>query len=255
MKAHRFAVSAIVGSGLLLSGCTSVQQWREARKKPEPPTFAPTTVFTPTTVADRVTVDSALLQRPTTDFRLGPGDQLEIEVLGDVGTRSRATVGPDGKIYFYILPGIDVWGLTLAEARDRIVREMQRFVREQQPVSITLRSVQSQRIWILGRLNRPGVYPMPGPMTLLEAIAEAGGPSPAAAAGAALAPTGAFGATGAAGTGAPGASSSASAVPVMMMIGTNTRGRSDEAGDLSRAFIIRQGKLLRVDFQRLLRDG
>src|SRR6185503_5663329 len=94
---------------------------------------------------------------------------------------------------------IDVWGATLAEARDRIVQQLQKFVREEQPVSVTLRSVQSQRVWVLGRLNRPGVYAMAGPMTLLEAIAEAGGPAPATAGAMTLAPTAAMGATGAAG--------------------------------------------------------
>src|SRR5262245_17763408 len=258
MNAFRLVLPVSLGC-LLLSGCASVEQWRDARKKPEPPSFAPSTVFAPTTVADRVAIDPALLQRPTTEFRLGPGDQLDIEVLGDVGTRARTTVGPDGKIYFYILPGIDVWGLTLGEARERVARELQRFVREQQPVSLTLRSVQSQRIWILGRLNRPGIYSMPGPMTLLEAISEAGGPSPSAAGGMALTPAAM---TGPAGAGAPGAAAmggmgggAAGAAPAMMMIGTNSRGSFDEAADLSRAFVLRQGKVLRVDFVRLLREG
>jgi polysaccharide export outer membrane protein len=255
MKVTRLALVAALSSSVF-TGCASVEKWREAHKRPEPPTFAPATVFTPATVADRVAVDPSLLQRPTSEFRLGPGDQLEIEVMGDIGTRSRATVGPDGKIYFYILPGIDVWGATLPEARDRIVKQLQKFVREEQPVSITLRTVQSQRVWILGRVSRPGIYSMAGPMTLLEAIAEAGGPAPASAGAMTLAAAGALGATGPAGTGAPGAmGSGAAAVPAMMMIGTNTRGASDEAGDLSRAFIIRQGKMVRVDFQRLLREG
>ncbi len=259
MKVSRLAVTIALLGSACFSGCSSVEKWREAHKRPEPPTFAPTTVFTPAPVADRVTVDASLLQRPTSEFRLGPGDQLEIEVLGDIATRARTTVGPDGKIYFYILPGIDVWGATLAEARDRIVQQLQKFVREEQPVSVTLRSVQSQRVWVLGRLNRPGVYAMAGPMTLLEAIAEAGGPAPATAGAMTLAPTAAMGATGAAGISARGSSSAAfsasSAVPAMMMIGTNARGSADEAGDLSRAFIIRQGKMLHVDFQRLLREG
>lgn len=255
MKAP-FVILALA-SGLLLSGCSSVQKWRDAHKRPEPPTFAPASVFAPATVADRMAVDAALLQRPTSEFRLGPGDQVEIEVLGDVGTRARTTVGPDGKIYFYILPGVDVWGLTLGEARERIAQELQRFVREQQPISLTLRSVQSQRVWLLGRLNRPGIYSMPGPMTLLEAIAEAGGPSPSAAGGMALTPAAMMGAAGAGAAGGATAmgGGAASASPAMMMIGTNARGASDEAADLSRAFVLRQGKVLHVDFQRLLREG
>src|SRR5581483_7065119 len=174
MKTLTVAIAAL----LLLPGCANWANW--SHRTAEKPATAPAT-FAPTTVADLGPVDAALLQRPTTEFKLGPGDVLEIEVLGDISTRARTTVGPDGKIYFYILPGIDVWGLTVAQAHDRIVQELQKFVRDQQPVTVTLRSVESQRIWVLGRLNKPGVYPMSGPMTLLEAISEAGGPSPATA--------------------------------------------------------------------------
>src|SRR4051812_29631882 len=225
MKVPRLACIFLLVPGCVLSGCASLRKWNEARTRPPPPSFAPTTVFAPATVADRVAVDPSLLQRPTTDFRLGPGDQLEIEVLGDIATRARTTVGPDGKIYFYILPGVDVWGATLAEARERIVKELQKYVREEQPVSVTLRGVQSQRVWVLGRLSRPGVYAMSGPMTLLEAIAEAGGPAPATAGAMTLAPTGALGTAGAANAGArsSAAPTGGSAVPAMMMIGTNTR--------------------------------
>lgn len=203
----------------LFSGCAS---WRRpAVRTALPASFAPATAdtFPP--------LDPALLQRPNQEYRLGPGDSLEIEVLGDLGTRARTVVGPDGKIYFHVLPGIDVWGLTLNEARTRIVNEMRNFVREEQPISLSLRSVASQRIWVLGRLNRPGVYTMSGPMTLLDALAEAGGPSPAAG---------------------------------LMTVGgtvgmSSPRGATDEAADLGRSFVIRQGKLVRVDFQRLLRQG
>jgi protein involved in polysaccharide export with SLBB domain len=187
------------------------------------------TAFAPTPVESLPPLDASLLQRPTTEYRLGPGDQLEIEVLGDVDTRSLTTVGPDGKIYFYMLPGIDVWGLTIGQARDKIVDGLRQFVRERQPVSVTLRVAESQRVWVLGRLNKPGVYPLTGPTTLLEAIAEAGGLSPRSA-------------------------MTSLAGPVAM---ASTRGNdaSDEAADLSRAFVIRQGRVLRVDFKRLLRDG
>jgi len=44
-------------------------------------------------------------------------------------------------------------------------------------VSVTLRMVGSKYIWLLGRLNKPGIYPLAGPTTLLEALAGAGGPA------------------------------------------------------------------------------
>jgi polysaccharide biosynthesis/export protein len=216
------ALLPLLAAALLLSGCETMRHHAAA-----PQNVA--TTFTPTPVTELPPLDAALLQRPNFEYRLGPGDVVDIEVVGDVSTRQRAVVGPDGKIYFYILPGIDVWGMTLPQARGRIVAEMKKFVREEQAVSLTLRQAESQRIWVLGRLNRPGVYPLAGATTLLEAIAEAGGPSPSAA----------FATTG--GT--------------MGVAGPNAGGGGDEAADLSRAFVIRQGRILRIDFQKLLRQG
>lgn len=219
----RPALLAGLAAALLLTGCESANLTRSQAKQAVNPAVS----FTPATVADLPGLDPALLQRPVAEYKLGPGDLLDIEVLGDIDTRARTLVGPDGKIYFYVLPGIDVWGLTLAQAREKIVAELKKFVREAQPVSVTLRSAESQRIWVLGRLNKPGVYPMSGPMTLLEALSSAGGPAPAT-------------------------TYSMMGGPVN---GSASRGGSDESGDLSRAFVIRQGQLLRVDFQKLLRDG
>lgn len=220
----RVAAAFALVAALLASGCATFK-WH----KSPPPAAAATASFAPTPVADLPPLDPALLQRPNTEYRLGPGDQLDIEILGDVDTRTTTTVGPDGKIYFYILPGIDVWGLTIPQAREKIATGLQRFIREKQPVSVTLKSADSQRVWVLGRLNKPGVYPLSGPTTLLEALAQAGGLSPRSA-------------------------MSSLAGPVAMASAAGTSA-SDEAADLSRAFVIRQGKLLRVDFKRLLRDG
>lgn len=109
-------------------------------------------------------------------FTLGPGDVLDVEMLGTDNMRSTVVVGPDGRIYFHLLPGMDVWGLTLEQTKDLLQRELARFLTGPQ-VSVSLRAVGSKSIWLLGRLNRPGTYPMSGPMTLLEAISLAGGPS------------------------------------------------------------------------------
>jgi len=159
--------------------------------------------------------DPSLLQPSESVFHLGPGDRLEIELIGDITTRTTVTVGPDGKIYYNILPGLDVWGLTLPEARDRLGDELTKYIREKPVVTLALRSVASQRVWVLGRLGSPGVYSLARPTSLLDAVAEAGGPA----------------------------------------VNTPAGGMYSEAADLSRAFLIRNGHIVPVDFQRLLRDG
>jgi polysaccharide biosynthesis/export protein len=160
-------------------------------------------------------LDPSLLQAADSPFKIGPGDRLDVEMMGDLTTRSVVTVGPDGKIYYNILPGVDVWGLTLPEARDRLEAAMGKYVREKPVIAIDVRQVASQQVWILGRLNTPGVYPLGQPTTLLDAVAEAGG----------------------------------------LGVTTPLGGSPVETADLSRSFLMRGGHMVPVDFQRLLREG
>jgi protein involved in polysaccharide export with SLBB domain len=127
---------------------------------------------------DSVTITNEIkaeLLRPSENpFTLGPGDRLDIEIIGRPASRATVTVGPDGKIYYQLLPGMDVWGLTLTQTRELLEKEMSKFLNEPQ-LALTLREVGSKSVWLLGRLNRPGIYPITGTMTLLECLAQAGG--------------------------------------------------------------------------------
>ncbi len=192
---------------LTLSGCST------PRRPPATPIPA-----IPVATPEPSRLDPKLLLLPPGEFTLGPGDRLEIEFIGDTTTRSTTEVGPDGKIYFNLLPGIDVWGMTLAQTRSMITARSAQFMRETPNVAVTLQAVASKRVWVLGSVNQPGIYPMSGPMTLLAGLAEAGGPTAAEEGG------------------TPLASRSVSA-------------------DLRRSFVLRRGQILPVDFERLVRQG
>jgi polysaccharide biosynthesis/export protein len=156
-----------------------------------------------------------LLQPMTDAFTLGPGDKIELELIGDPGSRALVTVGPDGKIYFYLLPGLDVWGLTLAQTKALIEREMTKYLAGAQ-VAIALRGIESKRIWLLGRLHNAGIYPIYAPITLLESISTAGG--------------------------------------LITLASTGSAG-PEQGADLERSFVVREGRLLPVDFNRLIKEG
>jgi polysaccharide biosynthesis/export protein len=166
----------LLGMGLIISffsGC------RIARTGPSFDPYAqalpPVALTNLAEVEAEAGLDQRWLHPPTEPFRVGPGDRVEIELLNEPGTLTLATVGPDGKIYFYLLPGLDVWGLTLGEIRELIETETAAIGVIDPQVSVTLREISSRRVWLLGRLQNPGVYVMPSPMTLLEAISYAGG--------------------------------------------------------------------------------
>ena len=91
--------------------------------------------------------------RPSTElFTLGPGDKIEIEILGDAASKSATVVAPDGNIYYNLLPALDVWGLTLSQAKAQLERELAKYVREPPQVSLVLREVQSRHLWVLGQV-------------------------------------------------------------------------------------------------------
>ena len=165
-------------------------------------------------------IDPAWLKPAPELFTLGPGDRVEIELIGEVASRSTAIVGPDGKLYFELLPGLDVWGLTLAQTKALIEKQYAQYVREAPKVSIILREVASRHIWILGRVQAPGVYPMTGPMTLLEAVSLAGG-----------------------------------TMSLTSYRDQEAAGIGEELTDFKRSFVVREGKCLPVNFQKLLQEG
>lgn len=115
-----------------------------------------------------------MLRPASIPFTLGPGDSLEIEIIGNPNSRAIAPVGLDGKIYYNLLPGLDVWGLTLDQTRALLEKELSKYVSQPQ-VGLTLRTVGSKYVWVLGRLNHPGIFPLTGSMSLLESLALAGG--------------------------------------------------------------------------------
>src|SRR5437762_7644922 len=111
------------------------------------------------------------------------------------------------------MPGLDVWALTLGQARELMQHEMSKYIRGRPQINVTLREVGSKRVWLLGRFQQPGVYNLPAPMTVLEAVSMAGG---------ALTFTGLKDVSGG---------------PL-----------GEEMADLNHSFIMRHGKLLPVDF-------
>ena len=120
-------------------------------------------------------IDPAWLKPSTNLFVLGPGDGIEIETLGEAPGSMATSVGPDGKIYYSLLPGTPVWGLTLTQTKQTLEQGLQKYFKTKPELAVNLQSVRSQNVWLLGNVAKPGVYPLQTPLTVLEAISLAGG--------------------------------------------------------------------------------
>jgi polysaccharide biosynthesis/export protein len=165
-------------------------------------------------------IDPQWLQPPTERFTLGPGDKVDVEIIGETNSIVSTIVAPDGKLYYSLLPGIDVWGLSLSETRERLQQELSAYVRTQPQVGLYLREIESKRFWVLGRVQNPGVYPLSSPTTLLEAISLSGG-----------------------------------TLSLSTFASQDVASISEELADLRRSFVIRNGRMLPVDFAALVEKG
>lgn len=162
----------LLGALVALAGCSTPPEDR--RFNPYAKMSESTDeIFVPVNQTNQPNRD--LLARPKDIFRLGPGDVIEIRILGDDRSATKTLVGPDGKIYFNLLRATFVWGLTLSEATDLIERQLSREFQVPPRVSIMLRSVGSRKVWIMGQVQSPGLYDLVIPMTVLEALSSAGG--------------------------------------------------------------------------------
>jgi protein involved in polysaccharide export with SLBB domain len=160
-------LAAVLLTAALLAGCHG-----PAFDARAPAAAAPAGNFTDLPVIERI--PPAWLEPSRDPFRLGVGDKLEIEILEVAGTRQVCTVMPDGLIYFNLLHGQKIEGLTLGESRALLESELTTFYRTPQ-IGLILRGIASQRVWVMGRVNTPGLYPLTQPTTVVEAIARAGG--------------------------------------------------------------------------------
>ncbi len=158
-------------AALLLVGCRGHGPSFDAHR---PAALAgPATAFVTAGVTNQI--QKSWLQAPTNFYTLGPGDSIGIEILGEPGSQTSSLVGPDGKIYYSLLPGKFVWGMTLSEVKAQLETDLARYIRVRPEVGITLNTVGSKRVWILGSVQSPGLYYLSTPTTLLEAISSAGG--------------------------------------------------------------------------------
>lgn len=194
--------------------------------------------FTEAVLTNRI--ERSMLTAPTEPYRLGPGDVIELEVIGEAKSNSTLPIGPDGKIYYSLLPGLSVWGLSLAETRALLQQEMAKFTRATPELVINLRAVGSKRVWVLGAVSKPGVLTLSTPTTLLDALAASGSREGVAA-------------TGGEGTSSEGGARGGEGQRGGM--GRLGSAVDDGAADYSRSFILRDGKRMPVDFNRLLKEG
>ena len=108
------------------------------------------------------------------EYVIGAADVIAITVLENKELDTVVSVTPGGKIAVPLVGDIQAAGLTVSELTDRITQELSKKVKVPQ-VTVTLREVNSYRVYFLGRVPRPGILTSKSDITLLQGLAMAGG--------------------------------------------------------------------------------
>lgn len=109
----------------------------------------------------------------TADYRLGPGDRLRVSVFNRVELTGEFTVGAQGRISYPLVGEVEVAGRTVPEFTNQLSEQLRNgFVRD--PI-VSVEVAQYRPFYILGEVNRPGAYPYSPGMTVMGAVATAGG--------------------------------------------------------------------------------
>ena len=107
-------------------------------------------------------------------YRLQPSDVFDVKYRYTPEYDATVMVRPDGYITLPIVGEVRVGGLTTAEARRAIVRQASTRLRDPE-LTVELKDFQKPRIFVGGQVGEPGEFELRGRVTLLEAIAMAGG--------------------------------------------------------------------------------
>lgn len=119
-------------------------------------------------------VNGAVDRGPGPEYRVQVGDRLEIKFFYSPELNEQVIVRPDGRISLQLIPDIAAADLTLTTLTKQLT---ERYAADlnQPRVTVIVREFGTQRVFVDGEVGTPGMVPILGQMTALQAISQAGG--------------------------------------------------------------------------------
>jgi polysaccharide export outer membrane protein len=109
------------------------------------------------------------------DYVIGPEDVIFVSFWNETGMSAEVTVRPDGKVTLPLLNDVEAAGHTPEQLTALLGRLSVKFFKESPTITVTVKDIRSRRVYILGEVAKPGVYPLNADMNVLQLIATAGG--------------------------------------------------------------------------------
>lgn len=108
------------------------------------------------------------------NYVIGPQDVLDINVWKEPSVSRTVPVRTDGKISLPLIDDVQAAGLTPMQLTTSLTEKLKKYIEDPQ-VTVIVSQINSQRIYIIGQVQRPGAYPLLPGMNILQALSTAGG--------------------------------------------------------------------------------
>ena len=174
---RRWSLAGVAACALLASLVPPVVAQVNPAVAPAPggASAGPNTTDVQVVPSERSLMGAVRIEPVEQEYRIGSQDLLEVQVLGIQDLRREARVNAKGMIGLPLLGAVPVAGLTGAEAEALIGGLYRKEYLQNPEVSVFIKEFTRQRVTIDGAVRAPGMYPLKGPTTLLQALAMAGG--------------------------------------------------------------------------------
>jgi polysaccharide export outer membrane protein len=116
---------------------------------------------------------------PIPDYKVGPGDLLDINVFGVEQLNTTVRVSESGKVTLHLLGEVEVSGLTKPELEKKLTLLLRKDLVDPQ-VTVFIKEYSSKVVYVQGAVTKPGIYPLLGRLSLRQIISQSGGFTPAA---------------------------------------------------------------------------
>ena len=111
------------------------------------------------------------------DYLIAPADVLEISIWGEKELIRQVVVRPDGKVSFPLIGDIEVADKTTTQVKNEIEKKIREYIPDA-IASVIVTQLGSLQYYVVGKVAKPGVYNVSRPITVLQALALAGGLTP-----------------------------------------------------------------------------
>ena len=109
-----------------------------------------------------------------TDYLVQPGDILVISVWKEKDLQNEVVVRPDGGFSFPLIGEIKAQNQTIEQLREDITKRISKYIPDAD-VLVAAKQLQGNKVYVIGKVNRPGEFPMNRKLDVVQALAIAGG--------------------------------------------------------------------------------